>query len=81
MKRKKNNPSGWILGSRTGKEGPLDDNDEGCDGPDSDDGQFTTVPSTLHTWCTYYCMRKEKAIEPIGYSYPGFGFGESYPIY
>lgn len=28
-----------------------------------------------------YCMRKEKAIEPIGYSYPGFGFGESYPIY
>lgn len=29
----------------------------------------------------YYCMRKEKAIEPIGYSYPGFGFGESYPIY
>lgn len=37
-------------------------------------------PSTLHTWYNY-CMRKEKAIEPIGYSYPGFGFGESYPIY
>lgn len=30
---KKTNPSGWILGSRTGKEGLLDD-DEGCDGAD-----------------------------------------------
>lgn len=33
IKKKKKNPSGWILGSRTGKEGLLDD-DEGCDGAD-----------------------------------------------
>lgn len=33
-KEKKKNPSGWILGSRTGKEGLLDDDDEGCDGAD-----------------------------------------------
>lgn len=44
------------------------------------------VSSLTYSNCTLapgvnYCMRKEKAIEPIGYSYPGFGFGESYPIY
>lgn len=43
------------------------------------------VSSLTYSNCTLapgvnYCMRKEKAIEPIGYSYPGFGFGESYPI-